>query len=239
MLITMYVQQSVSFRLLLLFALFLTTLPIGLFSQTQRITGDKIPAVSLDNLLQGRVYFSIYPAIKGSQFLATDWSLGDIRIQDREYKDVPLLYDIYADDLILLHLQSTSFNLIRLIKEYIQGFNLGDRYFINLAYSPYLETGLKPGFYELMLADRLTLLSKRRHLLKTEDAISSFSRKDIIYLVKDGQAHRVSNRKSVVVAIGESHKKSIYSFLKKEKIGLKKADSDQWLRLVKYLNTLQ
>jgi len=239
MLITMYIQQSVRFRLLLLVALSLATLPIGLLSQTQRITGDKIPIVSLDNLLQGRVYFSIYPAIQGSQYLDTDWSFGNIQIQDREYKDVPLLYDIYTDDLILLHLQSTSFNLIRLIKEYIQGFNLGDRYFINLAYSPYLETGLNPGFYELLFAGKISLLSKRRQLLKTEDAISSFSRKDIIYLVKDGQAHRISNRKSVVAAIGESHKKSIYSFLKKEKNRLKKANNDQWLRLVKYLNTLQ
>lgn len=238
MLITMYVQQSVGFRLFLV-ALSLAVLPTGLFSQTQRITGDKIPAVSLDNLLQGRVYFSIYPAIKGSQYLDTDWSLGNIRIQDRAYQDVPLLYDIYTDDLILLHLESKSFNLIRLIKEYIQGFNLGDRHFINLAYSPYLETGLNPGFYELLLADRISLLSKRRHLLKTEEAISSFSRKDMIYLVKDGQAHRVSNRKSVVNAIGESYKKSIYSFLKKERTRLKKASDNEWLQLAKYLNTLQ
>lgn len=238
MLITMYVQQSVWFRLFLV-VLSLAALPIGLFSQTQRITGDKIPAVTLDNMLQGRVYFSIYPAIKGSQYLDTDWSLGNIQMHNRVYKDVPLLYDIYSDDLILLHLQTKSFNLIRLIKEYIQGFNLGDRYFINLAYSRYLETGLKPGFYELLSSDRVSLLCKRRHLLKTEDAISSFSRKDIIYLVNDGQAHRISNRKSVVTAIGESHKKSIYSFLKKEKTRLKKADNNQWLRLVKYLNTLQ
>lgn len=238
MLIIMYVQQSVWFRLFLV-VLSLATLPIGLFSQNQRITGDKIPTVTLDNMLQGRVYFSIYPAIKGSQYLDTDWSLGNIQMQDREYQAVPLLYDIYSDDLILLHLQSKSFNLIRLIKEYIQGFNLEDRYFINLAYSRYVETGLKPGFYELLSSDRVSLLCKRRHLLKTEDAISSFTRKDMIFLVKDGQAHRVSNRKSVVNAIGESHKKSIYSFLKKERTRLKKASENEWLQLVKYLNTLQ
>lgn len=238
MLITMYVTQSVRLRLFF-FVLSVTVAVTPAYSQLQRITGEKIPIVHLDNMVQGRVYFSLYPRIKGSQYLIHEWSLGNIRMQNRVYQEMPLLYDIYSDDLILLHLQENSFNLIQLVKEYIQDFSLGDRRFINLAHSPYTETGLKMGFYELLFEADISLLSKTRHLLKTEDAISSFDRKDLKYLIKEGQAYRVSKRKSLITVMGESHKKTIYSFLKKQKIFLKKADDRQWIQVAKYLNTLQ
>lgn len=238
MLITMYVTQSVRLRLFF-FILLATVTVTSAFSQLQRITGEKIPIVHLDNLVQGRVYFSLYPRIEGSQYLLNEWSLGNIRMQNRGYQEVPLLYDIYSDDLILLHLQENSFNLIKLVKEYIQGFSLGDRRFINLTYSLYNETGLKMGFYELLYEADISFLSKRRYLLKTENAISSFDRKDLKYLIKEGQGYRITNKRSLIAAMGESRKKTIYSFLKKQKIFLKKANDQQLVQLAKYLNTLQ
>ena len=211
----------------------------SVYTQAGRITGGPIPKTSYDNILQGRVYFPVYPYITGSQYVEKDWSVGHVLWQGRWYTDLPLLYDIYADDLIYLALQDQSFEMIRLIKAYIQKFNLGNRQFINLAYSAHMKTGLAVGFYEVLAEDTITYLIKRRHLLETKQAISFFTRKDIHYFVYDGKAYRMRNRKSLLPLIGEQRKKAVFSFLKKERIRLKKSGDEGWRKLALFLNSLQ
>ncbi|MEZ5041820.1 MAG: hypothetical protein R2828_18135 [Saprospiraceae bacterium] len=213
--------------------------PSMLLPQPGRITGNQIPITSLDNLAQGRLYPPFYPSIQGNQYLMPGWVLGEVQIQDKTYPALPLLYDIFADELILLQRQEKTFHLIRLIKEYIPYFYLGDRRFINLDFSQYKELGLKKGYYEVLFEGKLSLLVKRTHAIKTEDAITSFQRKDFRFLIRQGQAYRVANKKTFLEAIEETDKKTIASFMRKEKIRLKKADDQQWLQLIMYLNTLQ
>ena len=234
----MCVPNSMIKKGILFFILVLSS-SASVYTQTGRITGGSIPKTTYDNLLQGRVYFGRYMSITGSQYLMTDWSVGNVLLQDRWYTDLPLLYDIYADDLIYLAKGDHSFDLIRLVKAYIQEFNLGDRQFINLAYSPHKKTGLPAGFYEVQVEDEISYLIKRRNLLLTERAISSFSRKDIRYLIYDGQAYRMRNRKSLIPLVGQQRKKAIFSFLKKERIRLNKSGDEGWRKVALYLNTLQ
>lgn len=234
----MCVSNSMIKKGILFFILILAS-SASVHTQTGRITGGPIPKTTYDNILQGRVYFPIYPAITGSQYLTKDWSLGNVLLQGRWYSKLPLVYDIYADDLIYLAKRDQNFDLIRLVKAYIQKFNLGDRQFINLAYSPHMKTGLEAGFYEVQVEDKIAYLIKRRHLLITERAISSFSRKDIRYLIYDGQAYRMRNKKSLLPLVGEQRKKVIFSFLKKQGIRLKKSDDEGWRQVALYLNTLQ
>lgn len=223
----------------ILLLLFIVPFSASTDAQTARITGGQIPRTSYDNILQGRIYFPIYPGIMGSQYLLKDWLAGDVLLQGRWYSALPLLYDIYTDDLIYLSSQDESFDLIRLVKPYIQKFNLGESKFINLAYSPYIKTGLKTGFYEIQVEGKVSYLIKRRHEVITERAISSFSRKDIHYLVYDGQAFRMRNKKSLLPLIGKQRKKIVFSFLKKERIRLKKSGDLGWRKVALFLNSLQ
>ncbi|MBX2871732.1 MAG: hypothetical protein KTR30_06525 [Saprospiraceae bacterium] len=211
----------------------------SVYTQTGRITGGPIPETSYDNLLQGRVYFPVYPAINGSQYLMKDWSVGKVLLQGRWYTNLPLIYDIYADDVIYLAKKESSFDLIRLVKSYIQEFKLGNRKFINLAYSPHRTTGLEPGFYEVQIEDTVTYLIKRKNEVITEKAISSFSRKNMRYLIYDGKAYRVRNKKSLLPLIGEQRKKAVFRFLRTENIHLKKSGDEGWRKVALYLNTLQ
>lgn len=234
----MRVPNSMRRKGALFFILILST-SLSVYTQAGRITGDPVPKTSYDNILQGRVYFPIYPSVRGSQYLMKNWSLGNVLLQGRSYAGLPLLYDIYADDLIYLAMGDQSFDFIRLVKAYIQRFNLGDRQFINLAYSPHLKTGLAAGFYEIQVEGKVSYLIKRRNLFKTEEAISSFYRKDIHYLVYDGQAYRVQKKRSLIPLIGKENKKAVFSFLKKERIRLNKSDEEGWRKVALYLNTFQ
>lgn len=223
----------------ILFLLLILSASASSYTQAGRITGGQIPETSYDNLLQGRIYFPIYPAITGSQYLSKDWSAGNVLLQGRWYTGLPLLYDIYADDLIYLASQDESFDLIRLVKEYIQRFNLGDRQFINLAHSHHNETGLATGFYEIQVEGKIAYLIKRKQEVITERAISSFLRKDMHYLVYEGQAYRMRNKKSLIPLIGKERKKDVFGFLKKGGIRLKKSGDEGWRKVALYLNSIQ
>lgn len=234
----MCVFRSMIKEATLVFIILLST-SISVYTQVVRITGDPVPKTSYDNILQGRIYFPIYPSVQGSQYLMNNWSLGHVFLQGRWYTDLPLLYDIYVDDLIYLAMRDQSFDFIRLVKDYIQEFHLGDRQFINLTHSAYSKTDLAEGFYEVQVEGKVTYLIKRKNLFRTEQAISSFYRKDLHYLVYKGQAYRMQNKKSLLPLIGKEKKKAVFSFLKKERIRLKKSGDEGWRKVALYLNTIQ
>lgn len=196
---------------------------------------------NLDNLVQGRLYSPNYFPIKGSPFLTKDWSLEDIRILGNKYQEMPVWYDIYIDDLIMLNQQGAKLYFIRLNREYVEYFSLGDRRFVNLRYSEFRELPLQAGYYELAFQDKLAFLIKRSLEVKEEDSTlnSYFSRNDRRFVLIDGVPIRVQNRKTLLEVAGKANRKAFKGFLKSENISLKKATDEEWLAAIRFLNTLQ
>lgn len=232
-----------SFHLLKIFLVGAFCCAGGIAVQAQEIASGRAPVSvkNLDNLVQGRLYSPNYFPIKGSPFLTTDWSREDIRLQGNLYEEMPVWYDIYIDDLIMLNQQGANLYFIRLNREYVEYFSLGDRHFVNLQYSEFRELPLRPGYYEVALHDKITFLIKRTLEVKEEDNTlnSYFSRNDHRYLLMEDQLHRVRNRKTLLQVAGKARKKALAGFIKSQKIGLKKATDAEWLAVISFLNTLQ
>lgn len=199
----------------------------------------QIPISNVDNLVQGRLYKPVYLFIKGSQYLTKSWELGKVKLLDKSYSDLPLWYDVFADDVIYLYRQPTSFEFIRLSRKHIQHFYLGNRLFINLEYSGFNAFDLKKGFYEVVYEDKVSFLVKRKIETVERQSVTHFVRKDARYLIKEGKALRVRNKKSFLSAAGTNYKKQLQKFMKKERIYLSNKDDAGWLAVVQYLNTLQ
>lgn len=220
--------------MLLLLLCYVTT------SMAQSASGA-IPAQLLDNLVQGRWYAASYFPIRGNPFLNQNVSTEDLLLQDIQYEDLPLWYDIYIDELILSFNQGAEFRYIQLNKEQIRYFDLEGRHFINLAYSPYREMHLPPGYYELVFQDKVVLLAKRKLEVKAEQESlrSYFSRADMRILIKGNTVYQLHNRSSLLEAVGPERKKEMTAFIRKNKIRFKKAGDAEWLQLITYLNELQ
>ena len=210
-------------------------------AQSGATTGAAIPVQLLDNLIQGRWYVANYFPIRGNPFLNQNLSTEDVQLLDIRYKALPLWYDIYIDELILSFNQGAEFRYIQLNKEQIRHFDLEGRHFINLAYSPYRDMGLRPGYYEVAFQDKIVLLVKRKLEVKAdqENLRSYFSRADIRILIKDEQHYSISNRSSLMEAVGPDLKKEMAAFIKRNKIRFKKAGDAEWLQMITYLNELQ
>ncbi|PHN03549.1 hypothetical protein [Flavilitoribacter nigricans] len=195
----------------------------------------------LDNLVQGRLYSPNYFPIKGSPFLTKDWSLEDIQMQGKLYTDMPVWYDIYLDDLILLNQKGAKLYFIRLNRKQVEHFNIGDRQFVNLALSPYASLPLRPGYYEKAFADKVTFLIKRSLEIQEEDKtlINYFTRNDRRFLLIDGTVHRIRNRKTLLAAAGKANRQELSGFIKNQRIRFKSATDEEWVAIVRFLNTLQ
>lgn len=224
---------------LLFSLLFVSIMVATVNSQEGTPNGVSIPKIELDNLVQGRVYSrSVYRSVKGNPFLTQNWVLGDVRLQEQEYQGLPLWYDIFLDEVVFLNRTFSGLQLIRLNKSYLKSFNLGNREFINSSYGRFSNAELEKGYFEVIFEDKISLLVKRNLDVKTEDAVATFDRKDRWYLIKSGKSFRIRGKKNFLAAIGESHKKEMSSFLKKQRINLRKADDAKWILVGLYLNEL-
>ena len=209
---------------------------LALRAQDQPTATAEIPSTTLDNLVQGRVYQPVYANVVGSQYLIRTLSTGEILYREKMYQNLPMWYDIYADDLIYLMRQDMNVNRIRLPRDFIREFELDTRQFINSSYGRYANIGLDMGYYEILFEDRVTLLAKRNINVVTRDSVPHFIRADGWFLVINGKAHRIHNKKSFMEAVGNESKDEMSRFSKIKKIRWRKAEDAEWVLLAKELN---
>lgn len=209
------------------------------FSQSKSSTLKRIPTAHIDNLIQGRLYKKTYYNVRGSQYLDPNWRLGTVDFLDQQYHGFPLWYDLFIDEAVLLYQQEKNLQFIQLPKQLLKSFTLENRQFINITYSPFRDLGLKSGFYELVFSEKVSFLIKRKIIQEDQESVSTFVRKDEMYLIIRNHAHRLRKKKSLISILTEQERKEIQLFLRREKIYLQKGDEVSWLRIVEYLDQLQ
>ena len=208
-------------------------------AQPSQNSKSEIPVSHIDNLLQGKIYVRDYVGIKGSQFLTGSWQLGEVRVLDQHYTNLPLWYDIYRDELIFIYQQAPKPELVQLIKQHVESFTLGKRGFINLALSKYRQTGLKAGFYEVVYEGKFSFLIKRSLAVQSRQAVPNFVRSDQMFLInEEGEVFRIRKKKSLLKAVGEEQKKALQSFMKRSGITLQNPNKSDWSSIMQYLNGL-
>lgn len=199
---------------------------------------DEIPPQAINNLLQGKRYTPAYRHVKGTQYLTNDWKLGIVNYMDHPYADLPIWYDTYADELILLDWQGYGYGYIKLVRELIQSFTFDGRHFINPLYGSYKKYKLEGAFYEEVINDQITLLIRRSTEIRETNFNYEFVRKDKKILLKDGVLFELSNKKSLLKLLGDKDKMLINTYIKKNIRRFKDASDQDWVQLLRYYNNL-
>lgn len=200
--------------------------------QSKELITDK----DLNNLIQGRLYIPSYHHIKGEHLLYEFWKLGSVNHLDREYDDLPLWYDLYIDDVILLDWQNQGFGYTRLVKNFIRHFDLNNRRFINLGLSKYRNINIEDGYYEVLIEGNITLLVKRVVVRKEDNYVPFFERNDKVYVIRNEEASLLKNKKSLYNALDAHEKEWMDQFIKKRNIKIRKAKENDWMDIVFHLN---
>ena len=199
---------------------------------------DTIPDKQL--LFNGRIWRNLYSNILGDQFLFSKvWLKGEVVINDITFKNVPLRYDIFNDQLISMINQGI---LIQLNKELIKGFIL---VFENKNYLfENLGNGTGDsfnGFGQVLYKGKTCFVMKqikKIELLAVDNKYDEFYQKQNLFILKDGNFFHISGKKDLIKALSD-REEELRKFIRENKIRIKKKDPESFIPVIKFYDSLK
>ncbi|MFI5136477.1 MAG: hypothetical protein ACHQIM_01535 [Sphingobacteriales bacterium] len=113
-------------------------------------------------IFNGTEYNLYDPLIKGNAYFSdvNAFTPGSVYYDGAFYKNVPMLYDIYIDEVVAL--LYNHYSMYTLIKEKVAGFNFLNHHFVNInSDTSGSNSNLKSGFYDQLYAGKCEILIKR------------------------------------------------------------------------------
>ena len=209
------------------------------FSQLEALYNQ---STGTDNrYINGSVYRDAYLRTRGHQFfLSESWAKGTLVMMGRNYKGIPLKYDLYKDQLLYNHVhESGSYTLI-LNTTRIDGFTIEGHRFIKLAELNGAPTETEGGFYEVMTEGKASFYQKRnkRFSEASQHSRGEFSDFTEWYILNNGQYHKVSRKPGLLKALGD-REKEVRSYIREQRIVIGNGDEIAVKRVIDHYNSLQ
>jgi hypothetical protein len=182
------------------------------------------------HLFSGINFESYSPLTKGNAFFLdnADWNTGTIVYDGFRYKNVPLLYDVYADEVITKAYHSAL--RIQLIKTRVQSFDLLGHHVIFIQKDASNPTSPKTGFYDELYGGKIQVLAKRsksiQRTISASDIDSYFSPAIDYYLYKDGTYYSISNQGSFLKVLKDK-KGAVQQYLRANNLRFKKQQKEE------------
>lgn len=200
---------------------------------------DSIVGVGNTAIYNGVEYHKEYKTLSGNDefYITSDFLYGDVVYDMQPYFKVPMKYDVYKDELIVMLPGQNSRNVIKLIKTKIESFTIQGSRFIG-AYKDLTDSKFE--FFEVLYEKgRIRALKKHRKERKVQldkDFIyNTFEDKIDYYLVYDGKYNEISSKRDIV-RIFPDYRKDILSFANSNR-GLYKADYELYIiRMSEFIN---
>lgn len=175
---------------------------------------NSIPGNS--SLYNGRMYPGYLVKLRGIPFFKTDnFSNGDLTLNGMLYKDLPLMYDIIKDVVILQHYNKMQ--KIQLPSEDVDRFSCSGHNFIKIEKDSAQNNVPADGFYELMYEGQVVLLAKRKKTLH-EVRMDRVAEYEVVetnrYFIKKGSAYFSVKGAGSVLRVFKDRKKELAKALK-------------------------
>ena len=179
--------------------------------------------------------------IQGSPYLDAKYNLGKITTKDGAvYKDIPLRYNAFTDD---LEFQKGEDSYNTDPKTIVKRAEFGGLVFSCLGYDA--DGKIQNGFFEVLIEGKATLLVKYTVKFLEKEAAKAYvepkparfttSQKEYFIAFGDAPAKLITNKKSLLELFG-NQKDEMESFISKNKLSVK-AD-DGLTKIVAHYNTL-
>jgi hypothetical protein len=196
--------------------------------------------IDVQKLYNGRAWKNIYYKIKGDQFLfTTDFITGSLTIDNKEYRNLRLKYDIYNDELISINDHGI---MLQMNKEMIDRFSLNynDRLY-NFKRIDSDTTGSMKGFVNILYEGKSALYAKYMKeilLLPVENKYDLFNQLTRVFFVKDGSVYRINSRREFMGLV-KDHKAEVRQFIRSNKIKLSKKIPESFKPVAEYYDKVR
>ena len=190
------------------------------------------------HLYTGEAYPAYAPGIKGDPFfMITQMKAGDIFYDGVLYKNIPMLYDITADKVIINRYNGNE--TMQLLNEKIKYFTFEGHRFENLA-TVEEKQDVSKKLFNVLTNGKATLLAQRikhiKHGLKAEDPYS-FVEEDAFWIRNGNNLFVVTNRNDALQALADK-KTQVKIFIRKNRLKFKKKIEKDLIELVNYYESL-
>jgi len=172
-------------------------------------------------------------------FVLDDWAVGSIIYDGELNENVPIMYDIWRDKVVIDHYSSR--NKIELISKKVSEFTLPGHTFIAIRPNSANEQ-IQEGFYDQLYKGNVSVYARRtkqyEERIESNVLIPSFAEKNKYFLLKDGKYFQV-NSKATALDVLSDQRKMLKQYLSKSRIRYKK-EKEKWLTMLAgYYDTLK
>lgn len=204
---------------------------------------EKIDSIYGHNpiLYNGQIYsYVVPPSVKGNQYLINkDFISGNLTINNKKFTELHLNYDIYNQEILLKFVLNYKTLIIKLCKETITEFSLGDKAF-NLIKEP--ESTNKT-IYQVFGKGKYKILyhwEKELHLSNISGRTSYVFTKPqkIMYLLFNNQKVKFKNNRRFLSLFNKINKTEIKKYLKDNGLNIKRISDKDLIDLINFCNTL-
>lgn len=229
-------------RIIFLFIVFsqiIICLP-GISSPVEAMGSGSNDTIDVQILYNGRAWRNLYYRIKGDQFLfSSEFVPGNASIDDKEFKNIQVKYDIYNDELLTL---TDHGIIIQLNKEMIDLFSM--KYNNKVYYFRRLDAdslNSLSGYINVLYDGRSALYVKYRKeilLLAVENKYDIFNQINKIYLQKDGNIILINSKKEFLNLL-KDQKQEVHNFIKTNNIRISKKNPESFKPVIEYYDKLR
>ncbi len=190
------------------------------------------------HLYTGEAYYNYNIAIKGTPFFISDsMQPNDISYDGVLYKNVPLLFDIVKQKVVITRFESNE--RIQLVNAKIKYFTYDGHKFENFLQQA-SDENISANMYDVMFNGKASVLIKRVKKIKESikaEGRTSFIEEDEIFVKKDNNLFEIQNRASVLDAFTDK-KNLVKSYIRKNKFRFKKNIEKELIATAAYYETL-
>lgn len=192
-------------------------------------------------LYNGVEHLGYFYTIKGNAYYLTDaWQKGSVLYDGLFYDNVSMMYDIYKDEVVILHFNGYR---LTLLSEKVKSFTLPAHRFVRMVYDSLAaaRTTLPTGFYEYVYEGKTNAYAKRIKILdeKLTDVVEQeFLVANNYFIYNNGLYHSCSTLRGLRNAL-QDKSKEVRRYLRKNKIKFKENPEYAIVAAVKYYDTLK
>lgn len=206
----------------------------------------KLYNASLSNhspLFNGPEYYFYDPLIKGNAYFLdiNAFTPGSIFYDGALYTGVPMLYDVFKDEVVVL--LYNHFSKFSLLTEKVKSFDYLERHFVNIkADTLAANTPIQPGFYDELYNKKLQVLVKvSKNLQNHTNGIgipeAFFNLKKEFYIKKNSIYYSISGKRSFINIL-KDRRKDIQQYIRTNKINYREDPEAAMVKIAAYYDSL-
>ena len=158
-------------------------------------------------------------------YLSEDWMTGTIIYDGQRYEDVSILYDIWADKVIVEHFTGA---FIELVTAKISSFEIRGHSFRKFTKADDSKGAITEGFYDVLYDGKTKVVARHEKLfeetIQSQQLVREFNEKNKYYIIRNG-AFFPANSKRAVLQILSDKKKELRKYIRDYALDFRKRET--------------